>query len=316
MSEGTNAQVTVAVPDYFTLNDGKRIPSVGLGCWMGGVTTDEAGGERVHKMCTAALERGYRHLDTASGYGLKIACNEAENGDHGNVLAAFNKSQENLGSGIEYIDMYLLHWPLAVKDGKVLSPDEKPTFVETWKAMEQLLETGKVKSIGVSNFSIKTLDILLPHCTIIPATNQIELHPCLPQNDLKEYCEHEDRKILLTAYSPLESSLSRGTTFMENATIQDIAKKLGATPAQVVLSWSVARGTAVAPKSENPERMVANLTLIPLSSEDRKVIDELHQAPGMHKSLLGFHEKDGSVFGWTYEQLGWNMIVGGIVPTK
>ncbi|KAJ7125043.1 aldo/keto reductase [Mycena epipterygia] len=281
---------------YFTLNNGTEIPSVGMGCWMGDA---EGGGDRVYKMCLASLECGYRHFDTASGYGnekeVGRAIRDSEvprseiylttklgNGDHHRVKEAFAESIEKLG--VEYIDLYLMHWPMAVMDGKVLGPEEHPTFIETWKEIEKLLETRKVKTIGVSNFSIKTLEQLLPHCSIIPATNQVELHPCLPQNGLKAYCE--DKGILLTAYSPL----GRSTTFMEDATVKALATKLSISPAQIVLSWAVQR------------------------AEDMSIVDNLHKEPGMHKSLLVFDDKkDGTVFGWTYEQLGWKMAVGGHV---
>ncbi|KAJ6593578.1 Aldo/keto reductase [Mycena capillaripes] len=302
----------------FTLNNGTKIPSIGMGCWMGG----PGGGQRVYDMCSAALKCGYRHFDTASGYAneehvgraiqdFSIPRNEIYlttklgNLDHHRVKEAFEDSLKKLG--VSYIDLYLLHWPI----GKVLSPEEQPTFIETWKEMEKLLTTGQVKTIGVSNFSIQTLEQLLPHCSIIPATNQVELHPCLPQNELKTYCEAKG--ILLTAYSPL----GRSTTFMEDPMIQAVAQKNNTSPAQVVLSWAVQRGNIAIPKSEDKGRMLANITLVPLSKPDMAIIDELHQTPGMHKSLLVFDDKgDGTVFGWTYEQLGWKMVVGGHVPTN
>lgn len=119
--------------------------------------------------------------------------------------------------------------------------------------------TGKVKSIGVSNFSIKTLDILLPHCSIIPATNQVELHPSLPQFKLKEYCE--SRGILLTAYSSLggQASDTLKRPFLDHAVFKKLANELGCTVGQVALSWGVQRGTAVLLKSESEERLKANL---------------------------------------------------------
>jgi len=305
----------------FTLNDGSKIPSIGMGCWMGG----PGGGQRVYDMCSAALECGYRHFDTASAYtneeevgrairDSSIPRNEIYlttklgNGDHHRVKEAFEESLKKLG--VSYLDLYLLHWPQAVINDKVLSPEEQPTFIETWKEMEKLLQTGQVKTIGVSNFSIKTLEQLLPHCSIIPATNQVELHPCLPQNELKAYCEAKG--ILLTGYSPL----GRSKTFIEDYTITDLAEKNKTTPAQIVLSWAVHRGTIVVPKSEDKGRMLANITIVPLSKLDRALIDELHTMPDMHKSLLVFDNKgDGTVFGWSYEQLGWKLVVGGRVPT-
>ncbi|KAJ7775120.1 Aldo/keto reductase [Mycena metata] len=304
----------------FTLNDGTKIPALGMGCWMG----SPGGSERVYQMCLEALKCGYRHFDTAAGYGNEVEVGRAIrdsgiprdeiylttkllNSGHHRVKEAFEESLNKLD--VDYIDLYLMHWPQALVDGKVLGPEEHPTSIETWKAMEQLLQTGKVKTIGVSNFSIKTLEHLLPHCEIIPATNQVELHPCLPQADLKAYCEAKN--ILLTAYSPLGG---QGTFFAEDATVQGLARKLNASPAQIVISWAVQRGTIAIPKSENKERMRTNMTLVSLSAEDMKVLDTLHQQTGMHKSLLPFHDESFGVYGWTYEQLGWNMVLGGVVP--
>ncbi|KAJ7188602.1 Aldo/keto reductase [Mycena filopes] len=308
----------------FTLNDGTKIPSLGMGCWMGG----PGGGERVYQMCSEALKCGYRHFDTASGY-----ANEEEVGrairdsgiprsdiyvttklgsrDHHRVKEAFEESLKKLD--VSYIDLYLMHWPLGMispRSGKVLAPEEHPTYSETWKEMEKLMQTGKVKTLGVSNFSIKTLEHLLPQCEVIPATNQVELHPCLPQAELKAYCEAKN--ILLTAYSPLGQS----TFIMEDTTIKSIAEKVKTTPAQVLMSWAVQRGTITIPKSENKERMLANITLVSIPAEDMAVIDALHQKPNMHKSLLSYHSTEDpvGVFGWTYEQLGWNMVSGGVVP--
>ncbi|KAJ6495690.1 aldo/keto reductase [Mycena vitilis] len=332
----------VEIPSY-TLNNGSKIPSIGMGCWMGG-----PGDGNVYNMCSNALKCGYRHFDTAAGYGNEEAVGKAirerdssiprneiflttklGNRDHHRVKEAFEQSFEKLFGKVSdfsesYLNLYLMHWPLgkipgrffaALVDGKVLSPEEQPTFVETWKEMEELLEikdsngNSKVKTIGVSNFSIKNLERLLPHCSIVPATNQVELHPCLPQNELKTYCEAKG--ILLTAYSPL----GQGKTFVENPTIQALAEKNKTTPAQIVISWAVHRGTVAIPKSEDKGRMLANITLVPLAESDMAIVDKLHEGPDMHKSLLAFDNKgDGTVFGWTYEQLGWNLVVGGKVP--
>jgi len=191
-----------------------------------------------------------------------------------------------------------------------LKPDESPTIIDTYKEMEKLFETGKVKSIGVSNFSIKTLSQLLPHVVVIPVTNQIEMHPCLPKEDLKTFCD--EKGILLTAYSPL----GRSATFFEHPLVNSIATKHNTTAAQVLLSWGVQRKTIVVPKSENEDRLKANITLITLSPEDVQAIDDIHKEPGMHKSLLKYHAPNGSVFGWTYEELGWNFDVGGVVSPK
>ncbi|EPQ53934.1 aado/keto reductase [Gloeophyllum trabeum ATCC 11539] len=311
----------------FTLNDGTKIPSIGMGCWMG----EPGGGERVYQMCINALKCGYRHFDTAFGYGNEEWVGRAiresgvpreeiylttklPNHHHHKVRESFEESFAALDCG--YVDLYLMHWPQAVgEDGKTVPPDEHPTPVDTYKEMEKLLETGKVKSIGVSNFSIKTLSELLPHVSIVPATNQVELHPCLPQNELKAFCE--SKGILLTAYSPLGRPLAKGSPpiFFQDETILSVAKKNNATPAQIVVSWGVQRGTIVVPKSENVERMKANITLVKLSDEDMNAINNLHKKPGMHKSLLAYHNIDpGNVFGWTYADMGWdNMKPGGII---
>ncbi|THG95126.1 hypothetical protein EW026_g6467 [Hermanssonia centrifuga] len=174
--------------------------------------------------------------------------------------------------------------------------------------MEKLLDTGKVKSIGVSNFSIKTLEVLLPQCTIIPATNQVELHPCLPQFGLKEYCD--SKGILLTAYSPFGQG---NPLFFKDPDFIAVAENHKATVAQVAVSWAVQRGTVPIPKSANVERMKANITLIKLKPEEMQTINDIHKKPGMHRSLLAYHASDGTFFDWTYEQLGWPMSVGGFV---
>ncbi|KAI0918877.1 hypothetical protein AcV5_001943 [Taiwanofungus camphoratus] len=209
-----------------------------------------------------------------------------------------------------------MHWPHAhTESGEFLPYGKKPTFIDTWMDMEKLLETGKVKSIGVSNFSVKTLNELLPHCTVVPATNQVELHPCLPSFELKAFCD--EKGILLTAYSPLGRPLKGQSKpiFFTDTDVVAIAEKHQGTPAQVVISWAVKRGTIVIPKSENVERMRANIALLDLSDDDMTVLNSIHKKPGMHKSLLTYHNyaNDGLIFGWTYEQLGWPMKKGGIV---
>ncbi|TFK44433.1 aado/keto reductase [Crucibulum laeve] len=308
------------VPEL-VLNTGAKIPAIGMGCWMGSY----GGGERVFEMCEKALKTGYRHFDTAAGYGNEKMVGKAirasgvsrseiflttklANADHHRVREAFEDSLRELDC--EYIDLYLLHWPQGVNPEateRTLAPDEHPTFVETYLEMEKLLDTGKVKAIGVSNFSIKTLKELLSSCSIVPATNQVELHPCLPQEDLMSFCNKKG--IILTAYSPL----GRSKTFFDHTTVKQIAEKLNASAAQVVLSWGVQRGTVVIPKSEDQDRMKANLTLVKLSKEDVEALDTIHVQPGMHRSLLTFHNAAGTVFGWTYEQLGWDMVPRGVV---
>jgi len=230
--------------------------------------------------------------------------------------------------GTDYVDLYLMHWPQALRQngmpnlrldhtpfpfffhtGAALAPDDHPTLVDTWKDMEHLLDSGKVRSIGVSNFSIKTLTTVIEHSRIVPAVNQVEAHPCLPQHQLLVFCR--ERRILLTAYSPVGKH-----KYASHPSITRIAQENGITAAQVLLSWGVTRGTVVIPKSEQEERIRENISLVRLTPHEMGILDALHEEPGMHQSVCGFHsaELGGSCFGWTYEQLGWDMTTGGVVP--
>jgi len=305
----------------FVLNNGIKMPSVGLGCW-----TEYSSHKRVYNMCKTAIKSGYRHFDTAEMYANEDSVGAAirdsgvpreeifvttklNNDAHHTVRRAFDTSLKTLNVG--YIDLYLMHWPQAARGG-LFSAEQNPSFVETWKEMEKLLDTGKVKAIGVSNFSIKTLSDLLPHAKVVPAVNQVEIHPCLPQEDLLQFCK--EKGIIVEAYSPLGQG---NPLFMPH--LEPIAKKysesLGksVTPAQIALSWGVQRGVAILPKSENEGRIKANIDLVTLADEDMTAISSIHKQKGMHRSLLGYHSSDGTVFGWSYEKLGWNMKKGGIV---
>ncbi|TFY60908.1 hypothetical protein EVG20_g7250 [Dentipellis fragilis] len=294
-----DSKAAMANIPYLTFNNGTKVPSIGMGCWMG----QAGGGELVKEMCTKALAAGYRHFDTAAGYENEAQVGAAlrESGipreelyvttklsfEHNRVRELFDESLQKLG--LEYIDLYLMHWPNAIVDGKILTPEEHPTIVDTWKEMEKLLDTGKVKSIGVSNFSLKTLNQLLPHCKVVPATNQVELHPYLPQHELKAFCE--ERGILLTAYSPLGQRPSPSEdqsvpALFADPTITALAEKYKTTIGQILISWSVQRGTISIPKSSNTERMKANITLVKLDEADTKAINGIHEQPGKHRSLL------------------------------
>ncbi|KAI0687942.1 Aldo/keto reductase [Cerioporus squamosus] len=311
----------------FTLNTGHKMPSVGMGCWLG----PSGGGDVVEQMCKTALELGYRHIDTAYGYFNEEKVGKAiresgvprseiflttklPNHHHARVAESLQESLDKLG--VDYVDLYLMHWPQAYgADNKPIPYGQSPTFVETWKDMEKLLGSGKVRAIGVSNFSVKLLETLLEEASVVPAANQVELHPCLPSFELKAYCE--GKGIVLTAYSPLgrPKEYDGKPVFLTDEDVVRISKAHNATPGQVALSWGVQRGTIVIPKSENPERIKQNITLIKLTDEDMAALDVIHKKPGMHRSLLRYHSNsaDGTVFGWTYEQMGWNMVKGGIV---
>ncbi|KAG8826423.1 hypothetical protein FRC17_008257 [Serendipita sp. 399] len=307
---------------YITLNDGTKMPGIGMGCWMGAV----GGAEEAERTTKLALELGYRHIDTAASYGNEEAVGKViressiprdqifvvtklADRAHGNVEEGFNSSLDALG--LDYIDLYLMHWPMANDPAtkRVLQPEESPTFVETWLEMEKLLQTGKVKTIGVSNFSVKTLEILLPKANVVPAVNQIEMHPCLPNDEVFEYCK--GKGIAVAAYTPMGRP---SAPFYTNPTFISLAEKRNATVGQILLSWSVQRGAVPIPKSSNPERARQNITLPKLTSEDMAQIDQFHKQKGMHRTLCHRSrvEDTTTLFGWTFEQLGWNLREGGV----
>ncbi|KAK4701095.1 hypothetical protein P7C70_g5143, partial [Phenoliferia sp. Uapishka_3] len=303
------------------LNNGLTIPVVGLGCWMG--APGKAGeNEEAKTMVANALKAGYTHFDTASGYGNEEAVGAAirESGipretlfvttklggsDHGRVAEAFEKSLELLNIG--YIDLYLIHWPQATnpETKKVVRPDEFPTINDTWAQMEKLLAGGKVKSIGVSNFSVPLLERLATTSTVTPAVNQVESHPYHPQFELSAYAK--SKNIHLTSYCPLGQYNS---PILEEKIVKDMAAKHDKTPGQVLLSWNVQRGGySVVPKSSNPTRLAQNLATFELSTEEMSAISKLHEEPGKYKSLCAYQSGlnvPGSIFGWTFEEMGWD----------
>ncbi|CAE6425236.1 unnamed protein product [Rhizoctonia solani] len=278
------------------LNTGHDIPAIGLGCWMGNV----GGGEQAYEMVKLALTIGYRHFDTASRYGNEEGVGRAIR-------------ESGIPRSEIFVTTKLVDWdhddPKRGLDGGVRQPDESPTFVETWLAMEKLLETGKVNNIGISNFSIKNLTKLLEKANVIPVVNQVELHPCYPQNELIEFCQ--SKGIYPTAYCPLGQYNS---PFFSDPVFIQAAERLGEelsreiTPSQLVLSWAVQRGTIVIPKSSNENRLRQNLDIITLPKSIFEIVDNYHESPGMHKTLDAYTLRNpGTVGGWTYEQMGWNL---------
>ncbi|KZV61840.1 Aldo/keto reductase [Peniophora sp. CONT] len=314
---------------HATLNTGAKIPLVGLGCWMG----MPGGEQRVYDMCIKAIAAGYRHIDTAAGYANEEYVGKAirdsgiprseffvttklPNTHHAKVEEALDASLTALG--LDYVDLYLMHWPQATATedwfGPHLPPGEFPTFNDTWAGLEKVYEKGKARAIGISNFSVKTLEPLLKTAKVVPAVNQIQMHPFLPQNETKALCDAKG--IHLTAYSPIgqPGESYKGPSLLGNDLIVQLAEKYSATPAQIVLSWGVQRGTSVIPKSENEDRLRNNITVVKLDAADVKAVDELHTQPGLHRSLLvAPGGVKGQVFGWTYDQLGWNMDDNGVV---
>jgi 2,5-diketo-D-gluconate reductase A len=253
-----------------TLNDGNSMPQVGLGVW-------QTPPEDTERAVAAALRAGYRHVDTAAAYGNEVETGRGvagsglpredvflvtklANADHGydSTLAAFEASIERLG--VEYLDLYLIHWPLPAKSA----------FVETFKAFARLRDEGRVRSIGVSNFEPEHLRILVDGTGMVPAVNQIELHPLLPQDELREV--HAQLGIATEAWSPL----GRGS-LLANPTVTSVAGAHGKTPAQVLIRWHIQLGNIVIPKSVNPERIVSNFDVFDfeLSEQDMASISSL-----------------------------------------
>lgn len=300
----------------FTLNTGAKIPAVGLGTWQ-----SDPG--QVRAAVAQAIKTGYRHIDCAYCYG-----NEDEVGQgikeglestglkrsdlfittklwstyHTRVEQNLDMSLKDLG--LDYVDLYLMHWPVAMnpdgnhekfpkkEDGsRDLIFERKPA--ETYKDMEKLLQTGKVKAIGVSNFSKKFLEELLPAVSVVPAANQIENHPLLPQQEIIDFCT--EKGIVVEAYSPLGST---GSPLMKNENVIKVAQETGASPGTILLSYHVARGVVALPKSVTPSRIEDNFNVVKLSPEQLSALDNISKS-GTQRIVypefgvnFGFPDKD------------------------
>ncbi|PKR83368.1 aldo/keto reductase [Heyndrickxia camelliae] len=259
--------------NFVTLNNGVKMPQLGFGVWQ--VKDDEA-----TAAVAKALEVGYRSIDTAMIYqnetGVGKALKETSvpreelfittkvwNSDQGyeNTLKAFDASLERLG--LDYVDLYLIHWPTPEFD----------QYVDTYKALEKLYKDGRVKAIGVCNFNIEHLERILSECEVKPVLNQVECHPYLSQTELKEFCAKHD--IFVEAWSPLQ----QGGEVLKDETIQKIAQAHGKTPAQVVLRWHLQNNTIVIPKSVTPSRIEENFNLFDfeLTAEEMAEINKLNR---------------------------------------
>jgi 2,5-diketo-D-gluconate reductase A len=265
--------IVTAVPDIM-LNNGNTIPQFGFGVFL--VEPKET-----FEAVTTALQAGYRHVDTAQMYGNEREVGQAiaKSGlDRGDVFVtsklsndahlpddarrAFDGTLEAIGS--DYIDLFLIHWPLPTRyDGD---------YVSTWRTLEEFYRDGRARSIGVSNFQPHHLRRLHTECEIPPAVDQIEVHPYLTQDDVRAFCgEHQ---IAVEAWSPL----ARGAV-ADDPTIASIARRVGKTPAQVVLRWHIERGDIVFPKSVTPARIRENIGIFDfeLSGEDVEAISALNR---------------------------------------
>lgn len=292
----------------------ETIPKIGLGTWK--IPRDEA-----WPTIATAIEVGYRHFDCASIYNnekeigpafktafdsgkitrekiwvsSKLWCN-AHAAKH--VRPALERTLKNLQ--LDYLDLYLIHWPVSFRadvtfpkrSDQYISLDDLP-IIQTWKAMERMVQKGLCRHIGVANFSIPKLRELNREATIGPYTNQIELHPYLQQHEMVQYCH--THSIKLTAYSPLGSGKIPETTgdknvpsLLTNPKIQYLATKYNASPAQILIAWGLNRKTIVIPKSIHPTRLLENYTSqkIVLDNSD---MQELHQLDLNYRFLDGSH---------------------------
>nr|WP_279387953.1 aldo/keto reductase [Streptacidiphilus pinicola] len=254
-----------------TLNNGLTMPQLGFGVWQ--VPDAEA-----RSVVAEALRAGYRSIDTAAiygneqGVGLALRDSGVPREDlfvttklwntehaHDDALRAFDASLARLG--LDYVDLYLIHWPVPSRD----------RYVDAWRAMEKIAADGRAKAVGVSNFNAKHLERLFAETGLVPAVNQVELHPYFPQARLRAL--HAEHRIATEAWSPL----GQGRGLLEDASLVAIGKKHGKTAAQVVLRWHLQLGNVVIPKSVTPERIRQNLDVFDftLDAEDLSAIAEL-----------------------------------------
>lgn len=263
--------MTASIFNKVTLHNGVEMPSFGLGVYK------VEDGKEVEETVATALKLGYRLIDTAAfydneeGVGLAISNSDVPreeifvttkvwNSDQGYKAThdAFNKSLEKLG--LDYIDLYLIHWPV------------KGKYLETWRALEEIYRDGRVKAIGVSNFQVHHLQDILDQFKEKPVVNQIELHPALSQEGLREFCSGHDIKV--EAWSPI----ARGR-LKDEPILYELAENKGKSPAQIILRWHLQNGVIAIPKSVNPVRLKENADIFDfeLSKEEMDAMNSLNR---------------------------------------
>lgn len=257
------------------LNDGNRIPQLGYGVW-------QIGNDEAISAVSEALNVGYRHIDTAAIYGNEEGTGKAINESgiarsdiylttklwnkeqgYESTLKAFDESLKKLGT--DYVDLYLIHWPLPSKD----------LFMETWRAFIKIKQEGRAKSIGVSNFQTADLERILKESDVVAVINQIELHPQFQQDELRLF--HSKHNIATEAWSPLGQG-----TILENPTLKTIAERHGKSVAQIILRWHIETGNVVIPKSVTPARIKENFEVFDfsLNGTDHDAITKLDKTDG------------------------------------
>ena len=272
-----------SLEDTYTLNNGVKIPIIGFGTWQ---TPD---GDIAKHAVEVALNAGYRHIDTAAAYGNEKSVGQAIknsginrhdlfittklwNADHGykSAKAAIDRSLQNLM--VDYLDLYLIHWPNPVD----MRDHWAEANAESWRAMEEAVQAGKIRAIGVSNFRKRHLDELLKTAEIKPVVNQIMLNPSDLQSDVVKV--NNKLGLLSEAYSPLGTGGLLG-----NETVKEIASEVGKSPAQVLIRWSLEHGFLPLPKSVHDKYIQANVEVFDfnLNSEQMNKLDSLHGVSGL-----------------------------------
>lgn len=269
-----------------TLANNIKIPVIGYGTWQ------SANDDTTVTAIKEALNAGYTHIDTAACYDNEESVGKAikESGiprenlfitskvwntDRGyeNTLKAFNTTLQKLG--LDYLDLYLIHWPANEKQFS----NWETINLDTWKALEELYREGKVKSIGVSNFLERHLKIIMDKGTIKPMVNQLEVHPGFEQKEITKYCR--DNNIVVEAWSPIGSG-----ALLKNPTLENIATKYHKSVAQLCIRWCLEKGTVPLPKSMNSERIKQNIDVFDfdIDDNDMAIIDSVPNPEGLGKN--------------------------------